>query len=394
MTLILNVLANEFRNDARVLRAARLGVETGADVLVLAWEGPGLPHQETIAGVRVHRVRLRSKPLPRHATVQLVKFGELFARMLAVGIRAKPDLVHANDLTALPLGAAIARVRGVPLLYDSHELWSSVDAASKMPGWLARSRAVLERRLAHRADAVLTVSEGIAQEMAGRLGIPRPTVLRNTPALEDDLPRGAQPDPHSPLRQALGVGPETPVLLYQGALLPRRGLEVLIDAFGRLKRGDAVLALLGSGPLAARLTARLEQMDAGGRARLLPAVPQAALAAWTRGATVGIHPIEATSLNHRLCLPNKLFEYIHAGLPVAVSDLPEMARVVKAYGIGEVFPPGDAVALAASLDRMLASPQAIAGYRRGSERARAELNWDHEKHTLAALYRHLLAAKK
>ncbi len=85
---------------------------------------------------------------------------------------------------------------------------------------------------------------------------------------------------------------------------------------------------------------------------------------------------------------------LHAGLPLAISDLPEMSRVMGAYGIGEVFPPGDAVALAASLDRMLPSPQALAGYRRGSERAFTELNWDHKKRTLAAVYRHFLAANK
>jgi glycosyltransferase involved in cell wall biosynthesis len=107
---------------------------------------------------------------------------------------------------------------------------------------------------------------------------------------------------------------------------------------------------------------------------------------YAAGATIGIAPIENTCLNHTYDLPNKLFEYIQANLPVIATDLPEMRRLISEFGVGEIFPEGDATALASVIKRMLDCPQLLARYRKASRKAAAVLNWQVEESRLIQVY--------
>ncbi len=382
-----HVVLNPFTHDARVLRAASLGMELGGRVSVLAMHGPGLAESERVDGLEVRRFGLASRSLPRRRAWQMLKYAELAARMTAAGARIRPDLVHAHDLNALPIGWAIARLTGARLVYDSHELWADRSPGGNRPGWFTRTGIRAERFFGRRADAVITVSDGIAHLIERDAGLRVAGVIRNLP---EPAPPSADSERGGPLRRALGVGPDAPVLLYQGGLHPGRGLGVLVEAMARLPRGRTTLVFLGAGSLRPELEARAGDLSLGGDVRFLDAVPPGELAAWTRGATLGLHPIEDRSLNHRHCLPNKLFEYIQAGVPVLVSDLPEMRRVVEEYRVGETCPPGDPAALAERIGAMLSDPSRLATYRRNTVRAASELNWNREKSRLAAVYRRLL----
>jgi glycosyltransferase involved in cell wall biosynthesis len=384
-----HVVLNPFTHDARVLRAASLGTELGGRVSVLAMQAPGLPARETIGGVAVRRFGLVTRPLPRRRVWQMLKYAELAGRMTAAGVRAHPDLVHAHDLNALPIGWAIARLTGARLVYDSHELWADRSPGETRPGWFMRAGLRAERFFGRRSDAVVTVSDGIAELLRRDAGLRVEGVVRNLPVPAEALPADGA-GKGGPLRRALGVGPEDAVLLYQGGLHPGRGLEGLVEAVARLPRGRAVLVFLGAGSLRPALEERAAALSLGSDVRFLDAVPPGELVAWTRGATLGLHPIEDRGLNHRYCLPNKLFEYIQAGVPVLVSDLPEMRRVVEEYRVGETCTPGDPAALAERIGAMLSDPARLATYRRNTVRAASELNWNREKGRLAAVYRSLL----
>jgi len=126
---------------------------------------PDLPARETVAGVDVHRFRLRSRPLPRAKPIQLLKYGEAWSRMVRAGSAWRPDIVHAHDLTGLPIGASVARRSGARWIYDAHELWCDPSYAMIWARWLFVAGLALERRLARRADAVITVSDGLADAM-------------------------------------------------------------------------------------------------------------------------------------------------------------------------------------------------------------------------------------
>jgi glycosyltransferase involved in cell wall biosynthesis len=149
---------------------------------------------------------------------------------------------------------------------------------------------------------------------------------------------------------------------------------------------SALLVMLGDGPLLINLHDQAESLGIKDKVYFHPAVPQTYLYQWTQDATLGVSPIESLCLSYNLCLPNKLFEYIQAELPVLVTDLPEMKRLVNHYGLGEVFPDGDASTLAKKIDLMLMDASLIDRYRNAAKNAARELNWDIEKKQLFMAY--------
>lgn len=380
---------NEFTNDARVLRASKLGMEMGSDVYIFALHRTGLLERETCNNIAVRRFRLLTRPLSKAKPVQLIKYLEAIIRMVLAGIKLRPDLVHANDLSALPIGYLVAKFTGAKLLYDSHELWFGAQHRANFPRWMYNLGLAMERVLAKRADAVVTVSESIAEEMHRKMGIPKPQVIRNTP----DWPKSTAVNSPGRLRVELGISHDIPILLYQGGIAKGRGLELLVQALTYLKNSDAVLVFLGNGPLVEVL--KQTAKDAGIEQRVLfhPAVPPHDLPLYTVDATLGLSPIEGMCLNHRLCLPNKLFEYIQAGVPVVATDFPELRRTICSLGIGELFPDGSAVELARVIDGILADPVKLERYKRNAQQAAPQCSWEVEKKKLMEIYRILLGKR-
>jgi glycosyltransferase involved in cell wall biosynthesis len=383
---ILYLVLNDFRYDSRVLRAAQTCVEMGGGATVFALHEPKLPPIEVIHGIHVRRFKLLTRPLSERISVQFIKYLESFVHMLWAGLILRPNIVHANDLTTLPTGYLIARLAGARLIYDSHELYSDRGDLPLFPEWALKLALSCERVLAQRADCVITVSEGISREMGRRMGIRRPSVIRNMPARTSSWTE-VKRNPRL-LRERLGIREETPIVLYQGLIVKGRGLRTLVLAMTQVKHQSAVLVFLGNGPLVSELRSLANDSGLEKRAYFHRAVSPDALPYWTADADLGIHPIAGNCSNHRLCLPNKLFEYIQAELPVIVTDLPEMRRVVVRYGVGEVFRDGDAKDLAVKIDSMLVNGHK---YKLASRSAAKVLSWDDERHRLIDVYKTVLS---
>lgn len=378
-----HLLLHPFINDNRVLRAAQVSRRFGP-THVLALLEPGLPPHEDVDGFRVWRIGLRSRPWSKRAPVQVLKYLEAIWRFLRKGRHLRPDIVHAHDLDALPIGYLLARACGSRLIYDSHELWSSAPHLARQPGWITRIRLSAERLFAQQADQVIAVSDGIADVMARELGIRRPVVVHNMPSLP---PAGG--DFPGPLRRSLGLSPAAAILLYQGKFAPTKGVELLVDAMRFVRHRDAVLVLLGEGPLEPLLRANVASSKLAGRVLFHPSVPGKELYAWTRDATIGLYAVEGVHLSKRLSLANKFFEYLQAGLAVIVSDMPEMRQLVDRYEFGEAVPPADAPELARRIDALLDEPSRLERYRVAARRAAAELARDRGG-ALDGLYRLLI----
>jgi len=382
---ILSLVLNTFTHDTRVLRAATTGLELGGRCTVFALHRSGLPRSENIGALEVKRFRAITSLSSRNLLLRLLGYVHAIILMMVQGIRLHPDLVHANDLPALPLGFLIARSTGAKLLYDSHELWADSSHRLLVPGWLFRMMRRTERFFARRADAVITVSEGIADYMAKDMDILKPVVVRNVPMASDE--RGID---KPALREALSISADVPLVLYQGIMVKGRDLITLVKAMGRIQHPTGVLVFLGDGPLVPTLETLAHEVGMQERVFFHPAVPPAELHRWTQEATLGICAKEAYCSSHTLSLPNKLFEYIQAGLPVLVSDLPEMRRVVSRYGVGEVYAGGDVAQLADRIDGILSNPELREKYRQATIVASKTLHWGVEKETLIRVYQELL----
>lgn len=291
------------------------------------------------------------------------------------------DVVHAHDLNTLPAAALVARATGAQLIYDAHELFPETSTLS------AREQRVwrwLEPRLIRRADRVVTVCDSIAEELARRYGIAKPGVLLNCPPA-----RAAVQPAASPLRAAAGLDGESELrlILYQGGFAPNRGLAELILAAHEID--GAMLVLMGWGAIEAELARLVETEGLSSRVRMLPPVPTDELHVWTAGADIGVIPYQPVGLNNFYSTPNKLFEYLAAGVPIAATRLPEIARIVDGHRIGATFDAVEPVAIAAAINRLLADEQSRVQMRERALATAPQYTWERQANELLALYESL-----
>ncbi|HEV2344991.1 MAG TPA: glycosyltransferase [Actinocrinis sp.] len=283
------------------------------------------------------------------------------------------DVVHAHDFNVLRLAARIADREGARLVYDSHELWSGRERHGRpTPLERARERRA-EQRIVRRADAVLTVSDGIAERLGGWRG-GEVKVVRNTfPGQRNASGMADSEITHIAVRQRpAGV-------VYAGRIGPARDLETLLPAAAAAGL-DAVLM----GPVDHEYLPRIQA--AAGTVRIEPARPVDEVDDVLRGAGISVVTLTDSCENHRLALPNKLFHAVRAGVPVVAADLPELRRIVTQYGLGALYRPGDVASLRAAFK------QVAADYPRLCEqvaRAKADLSWERDAAVLVGVYESL-----
>lgn len=318
------------------------------------------------------------------------RFGTLAWNRAATSVAPRAAVCHGHDLTALPAAAATAARDGARLVYDSHEIFLESGANARRPRWARAGLARFERRLAARADALVTVNRTLARLLGPRLRIDRITVVHNCPA------RWTPPATRTErIRAATGIAAHEPVLLYHGAFLAQRGLRALADAIlaPGLERAHAVY--LGFGPLADELRELARDPRFAGRLHVLPGVPPDELPAWVASADVGVMVNQPLSANEWHSTPNKLFECLAAGVPVVSSDFPERRAVVLEDPdgpLGAVCDPTDPAAIAQAIRRLVELPpgEQAALRARCLRAAHERWNWETEAARLVELYRDLV----
>jgi len=174
------------------------------------------------------------------------------------------------------------------------------------------------------------------------------------------------------------------VVLYQGGFAPNRGLRTLVLAAHGLERGTIVL--MGWGRLEDELRELIARERLGDRVRIVDPVPPGEVIAAATKASVGVIPYEPIGLNNTLCCPNKLFDYLAAGLPVAASRLPELSRIVDQGELGRTFTPGEPAALSMALNEILEDPERHDEMRQRAREAAKRYTWEQESKKLLALY--------
>jgi glycosyltransferase involved in cell wall biosynthesis len=304
-----------------------------------------------------------------------------------VSAAGEVDVWHAHDLPGLM--AIGPRLRpGPKLVYDSHEIFVEAGTAAALAAPLRRLLMRYERRLAQRADVLVTVNEGYADVLRNRLAPRRIVLVRNCP------PRYRPPEmAASPLRQATGVPAGTPLILYHGVLGSSRGVEHMAQALLEDGMEDVHGAALGFGDRE-RLDAWASSERFGGRLHVLGAVPPDELLPWVAGADLDVIALQPSTLGHYLCTPNKLWESLAAGTPVAVSDFPVMSSVVldgPEGPLGVVCDPSTPSSIAAAVRAFIDLPEeerrAIRA--RCLEAADRRWNWETESARLIDAYRTL-----
>jgi glycosyltransferase involved in cell wall biosynthesis len=296
-------------------------------------------------------------------------------------------IYHAHDLNTLPAAYYAAKRDKAKLVYDSHELYVERNKLYPSSGiWKFILRRI-EGFFVHRSDAVFTVNETLAGELARRYNIPMPKVIMNAPArfTASERPRPG----NSRLRNELAIPEDKKCLLYVGGITFNRGLEELIQSLVYLP--DCYLVYMGYGtePYKQTLQAQADEKNVAARFAFFGPVPTNEVILYAAGADLGVAPIANACMSYYCCSPNKLFEYMNAGLPVIASNFPEMEKVVLGHNIGLTFDPADPKDIAETARQILDDPKIAKTMRENAFKASAMYNWENEAKKLLQIYRSL-----
>ena len=294
----------------------------------------------------------------------------------------KPDLIHVHDIFHIGLASrAVERAshegRVIKLVYDIHEYIPG------LPIELSKRRGYenLENEYAHKADAFVTVSPGLKSLTEKRFGIPTAIVL-NAPDLVSATTT-------KPLREVLNLSSKETLMVYVGGIAPHRGAELLLETMPNLEESiHLVFVSASTSGYIASLKERSMKAGIGDRVHFAPFVEPEAVVSYISSADLSLIPLSRKFENYEIALPNKLFQSIHAGVPVVVSNNPDMAQFVTKSGVGEVFTGGDSPSMAKAINKVINNAQLYDKAIR-DERLLLETSWEHQAGLLLETYNNL-----
>ena len=296
--------------------------------------------------------------------------------------KQRADIYHAHDLSTLPVAWLAKVLTKGKLVYDCHEVWLDRNRIPK------RSRVnrlfvwLIERFLSHRADAILATSDSHAKMLVKYYHV-KPIVMYNA-SYRESIERS------NLLRETLAIPSSVKVLLYVGYITFGRGLEKLIQSLKYLDGGYS-LVFMGYGDTG-RINNLKELTDSEkqtGRVYFLGPVPFEQVPKYAASADLGLAPIEDCCLSYRYCLPNKVLEYIAAGLPIAASSLPDIKNVIDGNQIGATFEPSSPQDIARAIDYILSDQTRYDRMRKNALVAAQKYTWENESQKLLRIYRDL-----
>jgi len=283
-------------------------------------------------------------------------------------MKQKADIYFAADVYSLPFCTMAAGVKKKRVFYDAREIYPELSGV-KNKSLVKRLIQIIESFCIKRVGLVITTGEMDSKYIENCYRIANTVVLRNLPLKRKNFTRVDFYKKYSIFNTAW-------ILVYQGIIMPGRGIETIFKVLQ--KYSDSYFIILGWGEFQSDYEQEAVDMGIHDRVFFAGKVPQDELQNYTAGGDVGLCLIDNISFNNYYALPNKLFEYIMAGLPVIVSDLPQMKAVVEKYNIGAVVPEGDEDEVIRVLKKWKERPSLYNNLKQNCKLASEELNWERE----------------
>ena len=291
----------------------------------------------------------------------------------------KYNLLVANDLDTLLPNYMVSKIRKIPLVYDSHEYFTGVPEIQKRPfvKWVWTT---IERSVFPHLRNVLTVSDSIAEKYAGQYGI-KPVTIRNC----SDSSEGIKNFTH----EEMGIDRGNLIVVLQGTgINADRGGEELIEAIG-LTDGVTLL-IIGSGDLLPLLKVKVSALNISDKVKFIPTLPWNEMMRYTKSADAGLSLDRDTNLNYSFSLPNKLFDYISAGIPVIAGNLQEVRKIIEENECGIIIPDISPTEISKAIIRLRDDRLLLNKLKQNAFKGSEKLSWERESEKVRTLYRSVL----
>ena len=360
MKRIVISVTNDLTTDQRVGKTCEVLSEIGYDVLLVG--------------------RKLKNSIPVHRNYKTVRFRLLFnrgflfyaefnIRLFIFLLFTKKNILFSNDLDTLLPNYVLSILQQKTLVFDSHELFSEIPELLHKPKvkdfWFG-----LEKSIIPKLKNVITVSGSIKNHYFNQYGVSA-TLVRNIPKIEKINQKKFEINTH-----------EKKIILYQGAINVGRGIELMIDTMPLLD--EFMFIVIGDGDIVKDLKERATGLDVNNKVKFLGKKTPEELKKLTLNASIGISLEKDLGLNYRYALPNKIFDYLHANVPVITSDLPEMSALIEKYAFGEILYKRSPEVLATTIKLMTKK-----SYAKELTFAKEKLNWAHEKKKLISIFKTL-----
>jgi glycosyltransferase involved in cell wall biosynthesis len=367
--IILSVI-NDLVTDQRVHRVAATLMNHGANVTLIGRKLPdSLPLERAYSTIRMKLFFKKTA----------LFYAEYNIRLFFLLLGKKVDILVANDLDTLPANFLVSVIRRKPLMYDSHEYFTGMPEVISRK-FVYHTWKCLERFIFPKLKYIYTVNHSIAQLYKEEYG-KEIHVIRNVPRriVKENWPG----------RKALGLPEDKKIILIQGAWINiHRGAEESVQAMCHLQ--GIILLIIGGGAVWEDLKKIARECHITDKIIFKPRMPYEELMAYTRLADIGLSLDKDTNINYRFSLPNKLFDYIQAEIPVLCSNLIEVANIVNTRQIGMVTESHDPVCLAEKIRDMFSDQQRLQQWKQNLAKAATELCWEKEETELVNIYKNLL----
>ncbi|MGB6035325.1 MAG: glycosyltransferase [Cryomorphaceae bacterium] len=352
-------VSNDLGTDQRVRKQCEELWKAGYDILLL---GRLLPNSTSF-----------ERPYKTHRGKLLFNKGALFYASLNVFLFFKilfsrVDILWVNDLDTLPANWLVSLLRQKPMIYDSHEYFTEVPEIQHKPA-VKKIWQFFEKTCIRRASLVITVSPSIANLLKETYQLDEVLTVRNVPMGSSAFPRASKVE--------MGFDENRFLLLLQGGgINMNRGGEELVEAMRYVENAD--LVIIGSGDALPDLKRLANEFDLNDKVRFLAKMPYEDMMRYTSVADLGFSLDKSGNLNYLFSLPNKIFDYAMAGLPMVTSDLPEVATFVRENEIGIVLSEVSPKEISSQVNKLIGNPSRLNELRNNVSKMPSELSWEKE----------------
>lgn len=355
-------VTNDLATDQRVARSCSVLHDMGWEVILVGRILPNsMPMNRDYRSVRF------KLPFRRGAQFYAVYNIRLFLFLLFT----RCDLLFSNDLDTVLPNFLISRLKRKPLIYDSHEYFTEVPEIQGRP-FVQKTWQSIEKFCLSRMKSMITVNESIAKLFREKYGI-QVAIIRNVPIKSKIM--------EIPSKSALGLPEDKKIVILQGAGINiHRGAEEAVEAMKFVE--NAILLIVGSGDVVPQLKEYVIANDLSQKVWFVGKVPADQLREYTAVSDIGLSLDKPLNVNYEYSLPNKLFDYIQAGIAVLASDLVEVAKIVHKYQVGEVLAEHKPQVIANYIQDILSNHKLLDTYKSNAHKAAESICWEHEKSVL------------